>query len=222
MTPLSLLFVVVIQRNSQLVILSLGSSFFWLLSILLSSLVWLINIHYLTIPITVVFQELGRFAFWWIYSRTFKEGSFKDDSTRPPEFMAALSIGWGFATTSTLLTYIANLSHFTGPAFLPAPMCSTVSVFYVLALSEVLFSIMHVCWNLLAFEGFNSKVYWMPIFVVFFHLFSSIMTKTLNDNPTGGCIVGSLSTTIAIALVVVGVTLWYFVTKSNGMVKYIR
>lgn len=55
------------RRSSQLVILAFGSAFFWLLSILISSLFWWVKYHAIMVPISVLLQELSRFALWYLY-----------------------------------------------------------------------------------------------------------------------------------------------------------
>jgi len=177
--------------------------------------------QYIIIPFTVTFQEFARFGFWWIYVRTFKQGVFKDDPSKPSDFMTALTVGWGFATTNAFISYISSLSHFTGPGFLPAPACQTVSIFYVMALIELVYGLMHLCWSLLAFEGYNSRTWWLPAFVYVSHLISSTLTYTLNNDSTGGCLVGSVSTTYIFALIVLGVTVWKF-HGNNGLIECIK
>lgn len=221
LAPLLVTFYFVIQKNSQLIILAMGSSFFFVLALLLSSLLWWTHFQWIIIPFTVTFQEAARFAFWWLYIRAFKQGSFKDDPTKPSDFMVALSFGWGYATTNVVLSFLSGLSHFTGPAFLPAPACTTVSVFYVLALIEVAFIAMHYCWSLLAFEGYNSRTWWVPVFVYLSHLLASMLTYALNSESAGSCLVGSISTTYIIMIAIIVVTAWRF-HRANEMIEYIK
>jgi len=136
--------------------------------------------------------------------------------------MTALCVGWGYAVTNVMLTYVSSLSHFTGPGFFPAPACQTISVFYVIALVEVAFCVMHICWSLLSFEGYNTRTYWMPIFVYISHILASILTKLLNSELVGSCVIGSVSSVYLLTFLVVGITIFKFHFRKNGMIEYIK
>lgn len=73
--PLASLFFVLISQRAQLVIISLGGAFTWLVAILLTATIWYIipplkDSVEATIPFSVVVQELFRLAFYVGYTKT--------------------------------------------------------------------------------------------------------------------------------------------------------
>lgn len=73
--PLAALFFVVIAKRAQLVILSLSGAFTWLVAILVSATLWRIipplkSSIEATIPVSVVVQEVARYIFYTLYTRT--------------------------------------------------------------------------------------------------------------------------------------------------------
>eukprot|EP01113_Clastostelium_recurvatum_P028098 TRINITY_DN3401_c0_g2_i4.p1 TRINITY_DN3401_c0_g2~~TRINITY_DN3401_c0_g2_i4.p1 ORF type:complete len:291 (+),score=69.24 TRINITY_DN3401_c0_g2_i4:56-928(+) len=88
--PALALFFLFIANNNQLIILTIGGSFFWLLSILVASLWWFIipplrTTFAFVIPFSVLFQELGRYAFYRLFDWGFSA------STRPPTLPSSSS-----------------------------------------------------------------------------------------------------------------------------------
>jgi anterior pharynx defective protein 1 len=73
--PLAAFFFVVISKRAQLVIISLFGAFTWLASILVTATLWQIipplkNSIEATIPVGIVIQEIFRFVFFELYTRT--------------------------------------------------------------------------------------------------------------------------------------------------------
>jgi hypothetical protein len=111
------------------------------------------------IPFAVVFQEFIRYIFWRLYeyaaqlptlvvtqvphlvrfalcvslcSKAYNQTeSLKNDPTKPPNFMASLSIGWGIGTTMALIMQTSVATNAFGPGDLPAQACPSVSLFHI-------------------------------------------------------------------------------------------
>lgn len=65
-------FILLVSPRQQLVIISIASAFFWLLSVLVAALLWFLitpaqSIYGLVIPGFVIVQELARYSFFKFY-----------------------------------------------------------------------------------------------------------------------------------------------------------
>eukprot|EP01126_Amoeba_proteus_P039523 TRINITY_DN4176_c0_g1_i13.p1 TRINITY_DN4176_c0_g1~~TRINITY_DN4176_c0_g1_i13.p1 ORF type:complete len:145 (-),score=16.83 TRINITY_DN4176_c0_g1_i13:129-563(-) len=130
----------------------------------------------------------------------------------------ALAIGWGFGFTSVMLSYVSGLSHATGPGFLAAPACSQLSIFYVLAYSQLGFVMLHFLFSFLAFDGYNGKAWWKPLVVFLVHFATSLMTWILNSSMVGNCMSGSVISTFLFLLVMFVLVGWNF-TRENTLLR---
>jgi len=112
LAPPTAIFSLVISQNPRLIILTIGGSFFWLLSILIASVWWSIiaplqNVYYWIIPWSVLFQEAIRFAFFFYKLYTKAEKGFVAKrtqqtahlTTHPDELKASLALGLGIGIT---------------------------------------------------------------------------------------------------------------------------
>lgn len=73
--PLASLFFVVVAKRAQLVIIALSGAFTWLVAILVSATLWRIipplkSSIEATIPVSVLVQEIARYVFYVLYTRT--------------------------------------------------------------------------------------------------------------------------------------------------------
>jgi len=74
-SPIALLFLFVVAKRAQLVILAIAAAFFYLLALLIAASLWAIipplkeSIH-ATIPLAVLLQELFRYVFFVVYLRS--------------------------------------------------------------------------------------------------------------------------------------------------------
>jgi len=85
-SPAVIIFVLFIAKSSQLVVLSVGSSFFWLCSVLLSSTTWLIFLHLRSEYIFILFysvliQESMRIVFYTLFLKAERRGFTQGVST---------------------------------------------------------------------------------------------------------------------------------------------
>jgi len=130
-------FVLVLIKNPQLVIISIGSSFFWLCSLLIASIWWYIipplrYSFFWVIPWTIFFQEALRIVFYKLYSKG-EIGLVNSTKTshltsHPDHLKTALAFGVGSGVTDSLITYISILWESTGPGTYMSPSCPSISL----------------------------------------------------------------------------------------------
>jgi len=152
--------------------------------------------------------------FWLFYDKAYNKGFFKDDPSAPKLLFSAIAIGWGFGFTHLMISYVSLLFHATGPSFLGAPACTTFNLFYVSGLLTLATSLLHVLWNVLAFDGFVKKSWWRVAIVVVSHMVLSFLTVGVNGKG-GNC---ALSIGGAyMMLLLVSVVVWRVITTSGTM-----
>jgi len=86
--------------------------------------------------------------------------------------------GLGFGIVSSLIMYIRVLTESIGPGYLQCPSCPSVSLFFISALTTLLFTFLHVVWMMLAFEGFHRKSYIRPLWVLVSHIGCSYIVSS--------------------------------------------
>lgn len=213
--PAIALFVLFVLPSAQLVVLMVGSSFFWLLSILFTSIVWYILVplrtyYWFIVPFAVLFQEVTRWAFYQLYTKAQKGFSARASTSIPvPQaldyFAASLAIGLGFGLTQGVVMYGSVLVDAYGPGTLFAPACSSISLFLLSAVFSLAFIIMHVLLSVLSFDAFKMttrNAFVLKVAIIFgAHLAISLLTLL---NQQGGSCIAAVVLVYA-ALVVLGV-----------------
>jgi len=220
-SPAFAIFVWAIAPNARLVIVAIGSSFFWLLSILLASIWWYIipplkSVMYWTIPWSVFFQELFRFLFLKLYTKA-ERGFIRRTqtaklTTHPDDLLASLAFGLGSGVTHSLVTYLTLLWEATGPASYFSPSCPSVSIFILSALQSFCFILFHCMWSVVAFNGFRERNFWKMGGVVLCHLLASMLTLL---NITGGSCVAALVLLFAL-LIGFAIVTWVILIRSTS------
>jgi len=226
-------FTIVLSNNPRLVILTIGSSFFWLTSILFASTWWFMipplkeSFGWVTFW-SVLFQELFRFIFLKLYMKA-EKGLASNTSrtaqltTHPDHFMAALAFGIGSGMTQSLIMYVSILWSGLGPGAYFTPACPSISVYLLGALVSLAFVILHVFWYVIGFDGFrelsNSKNKKWPLIkigiVVGSHLIASFLTLL---NQSGGSCVASLILLYFLLFIMAGIT-WLVIMTNPGLIR---
>eukprot|EP01090_Pellita_catalonica_P012083 TRINITY_DN254_c0_g1_i1.p1 TRINITY_DN254_c0_g1~~TRINITY_DN254_c0_g1_i1.p1 ORF type:complete len:251 (-),score=15.98 TRINITY_DN254_c0_g1_i1:53-805(-) len=169
--PAFALFILFISKSGQLIVLSIGSSFFWLLSIVCSSIVWIVfapvrKYYPFIIPFSVILQEGMRFIFYKIYmkagERGFTEGVSEklglQQSRSLDYFSSALAIGFGFGLTHAVIMYGSVLVWATeGAGTLVTLACPQISLFLLAAIFALAFMTMHVFFSVISFDAFKES-----------------------------------------------------------------
>ncbi|KAF2073363.1 hypothetical protein CYY_005333 [Polysphondylium violaceum] len=331
--PIITFFFMVISKNSQLIILSIGGSFFWLVSALIASVWWFIIVpmresFWFTIPFSIAFQEVFRYIFYRLYAWGFnerpslaqietlarqaaqekrsrttsagdesmsdisaassgvtnrsssnkqqkesmnqqdlqssfdqKQDSFASSSissinnndknnnnnnsgnqeqqavgqssgkeeypkdteintrletlsARPNHTLSAAAIGTGSGITYAFIMYASILWESTGPGALFSESCPTVNLFMISALTTLFITILHVAFNILAFQGYRSKKYHLVLYVLLAHFAVSYLTLL---NQKKSCI-GSLVPITGITIFTVIFSI-YSLLRSDSITK---
>jgi len=162
--PMALFFLVFL-RKSQLIIVMLAASFFWLMAMTLTSLIWsaIPQLHQSgagggIVPVGVVFVELARMLFVRLYYRC--ERSFSVVSINAivfplVDFWSALAAGVGFGATHTLIYYAPMIGFSMEAGTLFTSQCSVMSSFTAAAANACLFNALHLPLMILAFDAYR-------------------------------------------------------------------
>jgi len=166
--PALALFLVFLLNRAPLIVLCLGSSLFWIVSIILSSIIWYEALPFRTsfafvIPFSVLVQEAMRWAFYQLFCLTkttlsksvsaHSSGVTVEKALDP--FGSSIAIGLGFGLTHAVVMYGSILVESTGPGTLLAPGCKDISIFVLSAFFSSAFIMMHVLLSLISFDVFR-------------------------------------------------------------------
>jgi len=230
--PALALFLLVITRNNQLIILTIGGAFFWLVSVLFASIWWFIipplrHSYWWIIPWSVVIQEGGRYLFYRLYIWAFyrQEATRREQvqnnarlqslSARPNNVAASLAVGVGAGVTYALVMYTSILWESTGPGSLFSPACPSTSLFMVSAMLALCFVLLHIFQSMIAFEAYRLRSYRDVAVVWSSHLLASLLSLA---NLKGGSCAGSV-VPIFIVSVLTGVYSIFTILRSNSLAK---
>ncbi|XP_052422723.1 gamma-secretase subunit Aph-1b-like isoform X1 [Carassius gibelio] len=183
--PAFSLFVFTIARDPLRVIILIAGAFFWLLSLLLSSLVWFISIKasnsqdlrlqrdllIFGVFFSVLLQEVFRFAYYRLLRKA-TEGlaaiSDEDTSAISVRQMAYVA-GLGFGIMSGAFSMINVLSDSLGPGTVGI-FGDSQYYFITAALMTLALTLLHTFWGVLFFEGCEKSRWWVIAAVVSLHL----------------------------------------------------
>jgi len=225
-SPAIALYIQVISTNARLIILTIGSAFFWLVAMLLASIWWIIipslrHVWFWTILWTILFQELLRFLFFMLYSKSEKGFIRKNQTTKltthPDNFKAALAFGMGSGITHSLVTYITILWEALGPGTYFSPSCPSVSLFLISAILSCIFILFHILWSIVAFDGFKQRDYLKIASVPICHIIASYLT--LLNLPGANCIASVIL--LVVLLIAYSFYCWIIFTRSNAKTIYL-
>jgi anterior pharynx defective protein 1 len=217
-------FVLVLIKNPQLVIISIGSSFFWLCSLLIASIWWYIipplrYSFFWVIPWTIFFQEALRIVFYKLYSKG-EIGLVNSTKTshltsHPDHLKTALAFGVGSGVTDSLITYISILWESTGPGTYMSPSCPSISLFLLSSIYSLFFVLFHIFWAILSFDSWRKRDWKKLGAVAGTHLVASLLT--LLNLPGGNC----FASLFLLFGLLVGVGIWTFLTilKHSTLVR---
>jgi len=198
--PAAAIFYYNVSHSPQLIILTIGSAFFWVLSIFLTSIWWYIipplrDIYIWTIIWAVGFQELFRFLFLYLYQKAEKSATSKSSKTahlmtHPDNLNTAIAFGLGAGVVQCMITYVSILWEAIGPGSYFAPSCPSVNIFILSALHAFIFILLHVLWSIVAFDGYRTGSKLQMGLTVTCHYVASILT--LLNLPGGSCVAALL------------------------------
>ncbi|EGC31825.1 hypothetical protein DICPUDRAFT_39331 [Dictyostelium purpureum] len=136
-------------------------------------------------------------------------------SARPNHTLSATAIGVGNGTAYGFIMFGSILWESTGPGTMFSPACPTVNLFMLSSIITLCMTILHVVYNVLAFQGYRSRKYHLVVYVVIVHFLTSFLT--LLNQPSKSCI-GSVLPISLITIFSVCFCL-YSLLKSDSITK---
>jgi len=208
-------FILVLTKSPQLVIIAIGSSFFWLLSLLVAAIWWYIipplqEIFFWVIPWTIFFQEGARLIFFKLYIKGEKglvtNARTSQLTSHPDHLKVALAFGLGSGVTHSSITYISLLWEALGPGTAFCPSCPSVSLFLLSAIYSLFFILFHICWSVISFVAFRRRNWKIVGAVAASHLVVSLLTML--NLPGASC----FAALFILFAILVGTGFWTFRT----------
>ncbi|XP_016064067.1 PREDICTED: gamma-secretase subunit APH-1B [Miniopterus natalensis] len=188
--PALALYTITISTEPLRIIFLIVGAFFWLISLLLSSLVWFgartitdnkdepVQKYLLIfgVLISVLIQEMFRFAYYRLLKKA-SEGlkTINPDEPAPSMLLLAYVSGLGFGIMSGVFSFVNTLSDSLGPGTVgihgDSPQFFLYSAFMTLVII-----LLHMFWGIVFFDGCEKKK-WYPLFAVLLtHLLVSALT----------------------------------------------
>ncbi|KAG7270085.1 hypothetical protein CRUP_020354 [Coryphaenoides rupestris] len=176
--PAIALFVFTIARDPLRVIFLIAGAFFWLVSLLLSSLVWFISVQISNkesatqqkgllifgVVLSVLLQELFRFGYYKLLKKA-NEGllALSQEETMPISIrQLAYVSGLGFGFMSGAFSVVNILADSVGPG--------------TVAFMTMAIILLHMFWGVVFFDACEKRRWWCLVVVIASHLLVSCVT----------------------------------------------
>lgn len=179
--PALSMFIVTIMNDPVRVIILIASSFFWLLSLLLSSIVWFIfpgkQQIWFGVFLSVLIQEMFRYSLYLLLRKA--ERGLKrfvaQSLVSNNKHMLSYVSGLGFGIMSGLFSLINILAAVEGPGTMGlrggySAFCIVSSMFTALTI------FLHTFWGILFFHGLNTNNRNLIFYVIVSHIVVSEVT----------------------------------------------
>ncbi|XP_037082672.1 gamma-secretase subunit Aph-1-like [Pollicipes pollicipes] len=179
--PLAM-FIITIAKDPVRIIILMSSAFFWLLSLLFSSLIW-----FAVVPLrsdlafgmvfSVLLQELFRFLLYKLLrlaENGLKKVTDNDQVVTNPHIMAYVC-GLGFGMMSGAFSLVNVLADAVGPGTMGLRGHSSF-FFLVSAVLTLCFILLHTFWGVISFSALDRRQYLQLAFVLVSHLALSSLT----------------------------------------------
>jgi len=186
------LFCFTIASDPVKIIILIASAFFWLLSLLLSSILWsvawsLVDDHLIVVIIfSVIFQECGRFIVYLLLRKAEVGLNKVTDSSAKlldNKHILAYVTGLGFGMMSGAFALINVLADAVGPGTVGLLTGNERSTFFVASsLTTLCFILLHVAWSVMFFHALDNKSYIYLAIVLVTHTGASAMTLLNSHN----------------------------------------
>uniref|UniRef100_A0A0K8TNE8 Putative conserved plasma membrane protein n=1 Tax=Tabanus bromius TaxID=304241 RepID=A0A0K8TNE8_TABBR len=180
--PLSMFIITVVHDPIRVIIL-IAASFFWLLSLLLSSILWFAVVplrQHLAFGVvfSVIIQEVFRYIVYRILRKTEKGLQEVAENSRVTEnkHILAYVSGLGFGITSGLFALVNVLADSAGPATVGIKGIGSENFFITSAAQTLCMIILHTCWNIIFFNALDTSRYAHLSSVLLSHMFVSCLT----------------------------------------------
>lgn len=163
------------------IIMLVASAFFWLISLLLSSLLWytvspLQNHLAFGLVFSVLFQEAFRYLLYWVLRKA-ERGLDKVTTIHVADsrHVFAYVCGLGFGFMSGAFALVNVLADAVGPGTMGLRQ-GTEYFFVISAATTLCFILLHTFWGVVFFAALDRKDLGLLIWVIVSHLFVSCMT----------------------------------------------
>ncbi|KAI8098489.1 gamma-secretase subunit Aph-1 [Halteromyces radiatus] len=197
--PILSIFFLYIAQSAQHVLVTVASAFFCLIALLFSSVIWyLAKTVQSTLTISIVYsvaiQEIFRWCYFLLLQRS--EAGLNMITRHPTSPYNKLEFGfvagYGYALATSLISYISILVESIGPGVIMCPSCPNASLFLISAVTTTLFSLLHMAWMTVAFDGYSKRSwsgYGKVAWVILSHFGASYATL-MNTSTTiaYGCV----------------------------------
>mmetsp|Transcript_13972 Transcript_13972/g.16233 ORF Transcript_13972/g.16233 Transcript_13972/m.16233 type:complete len:245 (-) Transcript_13972:1501-2235(-) len=215
--PALAFFLAVVSRKPELKLIAISSAFFWLMSIIIPSMLYSFDgfgdVIPLVILVSVAFEEGIRYWFTRVYMWTEKSIIEKTGQEKSPysDWTSALSAGVGIGIMYTLIIHGGVISAAfdeipSGDFF--SDSCPELSLYWTSALNALLFQILHLSLSVLCFDTVRrsgaADAPKIPIgncnflVILMLHLVASFSTTINTVSCVGG--LAALGGTVAISL----------------------
>jgi len=190
-TPLAL-FLLTISSDPVKIIILILSAFFWLLSLLLSAILWTAVVPLkeelaFGLVFSVLFQELFRFLIYLLLDRadTYLKKLTETEETQifANKHILAYVVGLGFGLMSGAFSLVNVLAASLGPGTLGFNG-EPHNFFIVSAVMTLCMVLLHTAWGVIFFSSLDTGTYWQTGFVVVSHMFVSCLSL-LNSQQSG-------------------------------------
>merc|ERR1719483_581877 len=190
-TPLAL-FLLTISSDPVKIIILILSAFFWLLSLLLSAILWTAVVPLkeelaFGLVFSVLFQEVFRFLIYLLLDRadTYLKKLTETEETQifANKHILAYVVGLGFGLMSGAFSLVNVLAASLGPGTLGFNG-EPHNFFIVSALMTLCMVLLHTSWGVIFFSSLDSGTYWQTGFVILPHMFVSCLSL-LNSHNSG-------------------------------------
>ncbi|KAH9521948.1 Aph1ap [Dermatophagoides farinae] len=189
--PSLAMFCLVIANDPIRIIIMISACFFWLVSLLLSSILWTIVVplkEYLLFGVTfsILFQETFRYLFYQVLrkaetglQKVAEVGRNGSNEIQPKldtnRMQLSFVSGVGFGVMSGVFSLINILADATGPGTVGLDGGSTY-FFLCASLTTLAFILLHICWTIILFKSCDSGNKPFILFVLISHLAASYIT----------------------------------------------
>jgi len=184
--PPAAMFILTIAQDPILVIIMFGSAFYWYVSLLTSSLLWLAFCpipmpETLKLVISLMFSVVCQESFRFLLYKTLKKSQHElkrvtdENSQVSNRHILAYTSGLGFGIMSGTFALVNILADSVGPATMGLKMGDD-NFFLVSATLTLSFILMHVFWSIIFSNAMHHGHRMEIAFVVISHLIASLST----------------------------------------------
>jgi len=190
--PLAM-FMLTISSDPVKIIILILSAFFWLLSLLVSAILWTAVVPLkeelaFGLVFSVLFQELFRFLIYLMLNKadTYLKKLTENEETQifANKNILAYVVGLGFGLMSGAFSLVNVLADSLGPGTVGLNG-EAENFFIVSALMTLCMVMLHTTWGVIFFSSLDSGTYWQTVYVVLTHMTVSCLSL-LNSVGKGG------------------------------------